>query len=97
MNRIVKGWRIFLLLLVQPKFPENYNDACSTIQLNFPVKSSVVAKLMPSNFPFRKPSGNDGRKSLTGTSLLLIAPLLRLLQKLDLLEHAVKVALKEPV
>ncbi len=52
---------------------------------------------MPGNFPFRKPSGNDGRRGLTGTSLLLVAPLLRLLQKLDLLEHAVKVALKEPV
>ncbi len=52
---------------------------------------------MPGNFPYRKPSGNDGRRGLTGTSLLLIGPLLRLLQKLDLLEHAVKVALKEPV
>lgn len=60
-----------------------FNYSCSTIQLNFPVKPAAGTKLIP---------GNDGQIGLISTSLLLITPSLRLLQRLDLLDHSVEVA-----
>ena len=108
-NRKSHGVRIFFQFRVlsdglfdtHPRFRLlfllRFHYSCSTIQFNFPVKPAAVTKLMPGNLPFRLPSGNDGRMGLIDTSLLIITPLLRLLQRLDLFDHSVEVAFEQPV